>query len=87
MEQITKLVRESADGARQSAQACQDLSGWLWICKKWSAISSWTAGGESSLRARGTINSIVARPSHPWRAWLPPGDKFVASSNGAPNPA
>jgi hypothetical protein len=27
MEQIAKLVRESAEGAKQSAQACQDLSG------------------------------------------------------------
>ena len=27
MEQIAKLVRESADGAQQSAKACQDLSG------------------------------------------------------------
>ena len=27
MDQIAKLVRESADGAKQSAQACQDLSG------------------------------------------------------------
>ena len=27
MEQIAKLVKESADGAKQSAQACSDLSG------------------------------------------------------------
>jgi methyl-accepting chemotaxis protein len=27
MEQIAKLVKESTDGAQQSAQACQDLSG------------------------------------------------------------
>ena len=27
MDQIAKLVKESADGAKQSAQACQDLSG------------------------------------------------------------
>jgi len=27
MDQIAKLVRESSDGAKQSAQACQDLSG------------------------------------------------------------
>jgi hypothetical protein len=27
METIAKLVKESADGAQQSAKACQDLSG------------------------------------------------------------
>ncbi len=42
MEQIAKLVKESAVGAQQSAKACQDLSGLALDLQNMVQLSIWT---------------------------------------------
>jgi hypothetical protein len=49
MEQIAKLVKESAEGAKQSAQACQDLSRLALDLRK--MVSSFKLGSDGSFGA------------------------------------
>ena len=64
MEQIANLSRESAEGAKQSAQACQDLSGLaLDLQKMVSSFKVDSGRGSSPHSVEQSQSGVSARPA------------------------
>jgi len=75
VEQITRLVSESAIGAQQSAKACQDLSGLALDLQK--MVSSFNLDGSHSLAS----NRLAQSPPHREQDTSAAGKAFAVAAN------
>jgi len=60
MEQIARLVKESSEGAQQSAKACQDLSGLALDLQK--MVSNFRLGNENEMASRRSSRGASPAP-------------------------